>query len=150
MFKHDYEKSRQKEQEFENYIKSRYKLQTENSSLLGDYPNWDVSTTANTKHNNKVTTFEVKYNADYGNNKVVIENCKIVDEIRIPCGLSLTSADWYVLSFENDSNWYIIPTLKLKELVDDVKSEKFIVYDQNNYQLHIFDKPWLLSFCKII
>ena len=150
MYKADYERSLEQEKRFEAYIKSKYKLLTESSQSKGYFPDWDISTTGTGKHAGKVTTFEVKLNDNYKQNTIVIETCKIVDEVKHPSGLSLTNSDYYVLCFPNDDNWYIINTNLLKQLVDDLQSKKYIIYDKNNYQLHIFDKPWLLNHCKAI
>lgn len=145
-FKSDYEKSREREIALEKHLQDTYKVLTENSSEKGDFPNWDISSTGTGKNANKITTFEVKY---VGTENVVIENGRIIDSVLHPTGLSLTDANYYVICFNGDSSFYLIPVTKLKELVADTKNKKTI-YDRNNFKLHIFEKEFILQFCKII
>lgn len=149
-FKSDLEISQQKELEFEQYIKTKYSALTENSQHRDYFPDWDVKITATTK-NNKVTTFEVKYNKAYEQNTVVVEECKIVNETRIPTGISLSNADYYVFTIQYDNNWYIIKREKLFDLIKNTKHpNRYMIRDKNDWIIQVFDKPWFLSKCKII
>jgi hypothetical protein len=77
-YQKDYELSRKEELRFEKYMQEKYKLSTENTDPSVYFPYWDIRVTAHTK-NDKVTTFEVKYNNDYKEPKVVIELCQFVN-----------------------------------------------------------------------
>lgn len=152
-YKNDYKKSRKAEIEFEHHLQHYYNIKTENSANKGYFPDWDISSTAETGH---ITKYEVKYNSnyfdvDFPKGTVVIEAARIVDKMTIPCGLTLTKADYYVFQFQNDSNFYLIKVDTLKQLVANSKlKEKKIIYDKNNYQLHIFNKAFILQYCIII
>lgn len=141
-YKKDYEKSRQREKAFAALLITRNNL-AEDSSNKGYWPNWDISCTSST---GTISTFEVKYNSTYRKDNVIIETCRIIDKKIHPSGLSSTQADYYVLTFENDDAFYIIPTAKLKELVESNKGLKERSYDKAGYQLTVFQKKWLLSF----
>jgi hypothetical protein len=145
-YQQDYEKSRAKEFQVENLLQTKYNLLTETTDDKVYHPWWDISSTSTT-HNNRIIKWEVKYNSNYQVDSVVIEACKIVDECKIPSGLSITEADYYILCFEDDSNFYAIKVEKLKELVANFKHiKKHVGYDKNNYQLQIFPKAYLLQF----
>jgi hypothetical protein len=146
-FATDLEISHKKELEFEEYIKTKYGVLTENSQDKGNFPDWDIRITATTK-NNKVTTFEVKYNKDYAQNTIVVEECRIINQERIPTGISLSNADYYVFSIENNPNWYIITKEKLFKLIKETKfPNRYMIRDKNDWIIQIFDKPYFLTQC---
>ncbi len=146
-FEKDYEQSRKQEIRLEEYL-NHLDQYTENSSKKGYFPDWDISSTSTTT--GSIATYELKYNNDYATNNVVIENCRIIDQQKHPSGLTSTKADYYVLAFENDSNFYLIPTQKLKDLVNSNKTPKRILTDKNGYQLYIFSKDYLLPLCNVL
>jgi hypothetical protein len=148
-FKTDLEISQIKELEFEQYIKTKYQVLTENSQDKGWFPDWDIRITAQTK-NNLISTFEVKYNKAYEQNTIVVEECKIVNEEKIPSGISLSTADYYVFTIENDNNWYIIKKEKLFSLIRMKTTKRYIIVDKNGFMIQVFDKPWFLTQCKTI
>jgi hypothetical protein len=152
-FKSDYEKSLQKEIQFEKYLNNKYQVLTENSQDKGEFPDWDIKVTALTK-NNLVTTFEVKYNEDYnkkGFNTIVIEEYRIVNQMKKPSGITKSKADYYVFAIENDENWYIIKREKLFELINKTTyPNRYFIRDKNDFIIQIFDKPFFLSKCTII
>lgn len=146
----DLEQGKKIEQKVEAFLNEKYPfILTENSSNKGLFPYWDISTTSTT--NNKITKLEVKYLRNNSNNNVVIENGRIVDEAYLPTALGVSESDYYIMVFENDVNYYSIPTQKLKELcADDTQTNKWIMFDTNGYQLTIFTKEFLLQFAKIL
>ena len=149
-FKSDLEISQQKEREFELYMKTKYSALTENSQNKDYFPDWDVKITATTK-NNLISTFEVKYNKAYKQNTIVVEECRIINGERIPSGISLSNADYYIFTIENNPNWYMIKKEKLFKLIEETKSpNRYMIRDKNDFIIQIFDKPWFLSKCKII
>lgn len=151
MYINDYQKSRTKELAFEKHLQVKYSCLTETTDPNSSHSDWDVSTTASTRHNSKITTFEVKLNSNYKTNEVCIETCRFVDGKRYDAGLSASKADYYTLCFEGDENYYIIKTDKLRELTSNHKNKyKRITYDQAGYQLNWFHKPYLLAFTKAI
>lgn len=149
MYKQDYEKSRQKEFKFQKRLENKYKLLTEVTDENEYFPYWDISSTATTK-NNRVITFEVKYNSKYKEEKVFIELCRFEGETKIECGLSKTIADYYILTFQDDENFYCIKTDELRKLCKEYSPYKELIYDKNNFQLAMFDKKWLLAKTKIV
>lgn len=154
MYKTDYEKSRQREIEFESFIKTKYKgLLTENSESKGLFSSWDISTTA-TNHDNKITTFEVKYNSIYpkgtfgSHNTLCIEDGKIIDGYEHPSGINISQSNYYCLTFESEPNtFFIIPTHKLKELIEDSSIPKKTVYS-NGYRIQVLPKDLILAHSK--
>jgi hypothetical protein len=149
-FQTDLEKSIEKEIAFETYMKTKYGVQTENSRDKGNFPDWDLRITATTK-NNLVSTYEVKYNKDYAQNTIVVEECRIINEERIPTGISLSKADYYVFAVENDINWYIIKKEKLFNLIRNTKSpNRYMIRDKGDWIIQVFDKPFFLTQCTII
>lgn len=159
MFNSDLKKSQEVERQFEEYIQSKYGSITENSQNKGNFNDWDVRSTATSITNSgKVATFEVKWNDDYSNHHAnkfksgsfVCETGKIIDEVVHPSGLSLTNSDYYTIKFENDSNFYLIPTKKLKELTQSPKGQKYSVITKTNYIIQVMDKNWFIKHCQIV
>jgi len=159
MFNADLKKSQEVERQFEQHIQSKYKCLTENSQHLGEFPYWDVRSTATSITNSgKVATYEVKWNDDYTTHPAnkwksgsfVVETGKIIDQVVHPSGISATNSDYYVIKFENDSNFYLIPTQKLQELTQSTKGQKYLVHTKTNYIIQVMDKDWFTSHCKVI
>lgn len=145
-FSKDLEIARIKEQQFEQYIKNKYGVLTENSQDKEWFPDWDVKITGKT-----ISTFEVKYNKCYEQNTVVIEIGRIVNGERTDTGLFLSKADYYIFTFECIDSWYMISSDKLKRLINETRSpERYLIRDKNNFLIQIFDKPFFLSHCRII
>ena len=145
-FKKDLEKSAQAEREFEDLLHNvTPNLLSENSSLRGNFPKFDISTTSTTT--GAITKYEVKHNDCYLSGNVVIENCRIIEHVKHPSGLALSESDYYVFKFECDTNFYLIPTLKLKKLVEDKDPKKSFVVDKNGFMLYIFPKEYFTSHC---
>lgn len=148
-YKKDYERSKKAEDTFEALLASKYNLLTSNTANKGYFPFFDVESTSTTT--GAVCKYEVKLNACYLDKEdVVIENCRLVDEKIHPSGLSLTEADYYIFKFECDTNFYMIPVLKLKELVATPNPNKRFIVDKKGFQLHIFTKDYLLPLCTIL
>ena len=154
-YKKDYEISRQVEIEFEQFIKEKYNLTTENSQEKGEFADWDISTTASTKNNNRVTTFEVKYNRNYTTGNAIIELHKGIVangciSHTLPSGLSSTKADYYIFKFQNEEKYYLIQTEKLRALLTPNNPEITFIYDSNNYYIAIISKNILQENCKCV
>ncbi len=142
-FKSDYEISRQQELRFETFLQNQDLLtETTNPNLY--FPYWDIRTTGCTcTDKTKITKFEVKFLRQ--NTTIYIEDGQLVDNKLIPCGLSITKADFYVFTFQDDERFFTIPVKKLKNLVE---TNTNIYYDKNNYKLSVFTAEYLLPFCK--
>ena len=149
MYNTDYTKSRKEEIRFENYLKTRKGVITENSSDKGCFNSWDISITSTTK-NDLVTTYEVKYNSNYSNNTIAFEIHHLINDVKVNSGLSATAADYYILTLENDPNFYMIETEKLRELCRTTHPQKFLHYDKNNYLLAVFNKDYIIKHFTVI
>lgn len=159
MFNADLKKSQQVERDFEQYIQSKYSSLTENSQNKGNFTDWDVRSTATSITNSgKVATYEVKWNDDYTTHPAnkfksgsfVVETAKIIDEVVHPAGISATNSDYYVIKFQNDDNFYIIPTKKLQQLTQSFKGQKYSVITKTNYIIQVMDKNWFIKHCQIV
>lgn len=152
MWKNDYQISQRIEAAFEQRLQ-QYGFLTENTSHLGVFPAYDISATA-VCYNNNVSTYEVKYNANYLNgtfgagNTIVIEDGRIIDGKFHPSGLISTEADYYVLCFEGDeSNFHLIQVNTLKELISKPSNFLETLYDKQNYRIRILRKDVILKYC---
>lgn len=149
-YKSDFELSRTKEIEFGNYLRCEYKALVEVAPDTDVFQDWDVSTTATTK---QVITYEVKYSSgksrkgDDTSSRVYVELHHKINGKELPSGLSATKADYYTFCFADNDCWYIIPVLKLKELVSSPEHYLFQYYDYSNYLLTVFSKQYLLKYC---
>ena len=145
-YRKDYEKSIRAEREFEDLLHQAIPdLKSENTQNKGYYPNFDVSTTSTTT--GQVTRYEIKHNDCYLSGNVVIENCRIIDHVKHPSGLALSQSDYYVFKFECDTNFYLIPTNRLRELVESKDPKKYFVIDKNGFMLYIYPKDYFTSQC---
>lgn len=145
MYKKDYEESRIKELKFESFLKDEMGFKTETTDPAKYFPYWDISSTGCTCENkSKVTRYEVKYLRQ--NKTIYIENGQMVNGKLIPCGLSITKANFYVFTFKDDEYFYLISVKKLKELVNQNTN---IYFDKNSYQLSVFPAEEIINYCKV-
>ena len=135
----------------ENHLKKKQEVLTENTSGDETFQAWDISITAITK--NRISTYTVKHNSTYNNNKVCIEFRKMVDGQLVPSGLGAATSEFVILTFNDDRNLYLIKRSKLIEYamaIRDKPVDKYVCFDKNNCQLALFDRPALLRKCIII
>lgn len=136
------------EERFEVFLQQKGIL-TENSQGKGSYPDWDVSTTGTT---GQVVTYEVKFDrlANQTGN-VAVEMDKVVDGHRLPAALSTSKSNWYVYTFTDDPKFYLIPTKKLRRLVD-TGQYKFSARGGNGgyFINYLFDKEFFLNNCHTV
>jgi hypothetical protein len=145
-FYSDLQLSRTKEKELANYLVTEHKAKTE---LAPDtyFTDWDVSTTATT---NSVVTYEVKVlrgtsrNGHDTSRKIYVELNHIIDGKIKPAGLSSSKANYYAFCLLDDIYWYILPSAKLKQLVDEQEYE-YTYLDKNGYTLAVFDRSFLMQ-----
>jgi len=140
-FKQDLEFSQVIELEFEQYILNKYKCFTENAQDKGLFPDWDISITGNTTNTGRISTFEIKYNRNYSQQTIVIEEI----------AFNNSNADYYILRVEDDSNWYMIRKSKLNDLIyTKCDFRKTVCTYGENKIIFIFDKELFLNKCKIV
>ena len=136
----------------EQHLQNKYGVLSENTSLDENYLDWDISITASTK-NDRVSTYSVKHNNTYQNDKVCIEYRKMVDDQFVLSGIGISNSDYLILTFNNDRRLYMIRRSKVLEYVFDIRNTyvpKYICMDRDRCQLAIFDRPSLLRMCTII
>ncbi len=145
-FKSDYQKSRKKELQFLQIIKDTNCCKIEDSSSFGYFPDWDLSITSNTT--NKVSTYEIKNQKCYVNDYVLFEFGKL-DGLKIEaCGLENSKADYYVLSFDCSSSFYVIKKSKLEKILEENKNKISFSILQGKYLVAGLHKSLVLPFCK--
>ena len=136
----------------ENHLKMKKGVLTENTSQDEGFNYWDISITATTK-NNRESTYTVKPNNTYKNDKVCIEFRKMVDGQFVPSGIGAATSEFVILTFYDDLNLYMIKRTKLIEYALAIRNkpvEKYTCMDKNKCQLALFDRPALLRKCTII
>jgi hypothetical protein len=136
----------------EQHLQKKNGVLTENTSENEDFLDYDISITSSTK-NDLVSTFTIKHNNTYKNDKVCIEFRKMVDDQFVPSGIGSSTSDYLILTFYDDRNFYMIRRSKILEYVFDIRNThvpKYISMDRVNCQLAIFDRPSLLRRCTII
>jgi hypothetical protein len=154
MFYKDLAISKEKEEIFGNFL-SKLNWPIEYAPLEVFYE-YDIITTATTM-NNKIIRFEIKYNKNYTNDVVVIEECQLINPINgeyeiKECGLTATKSDYYIIFFQGEKNPWKIKTEKLKELIKNSKRNKHIslFFDKNKYRCYTINKPYFKTIAKQI
>ena len=139
-FYKDLEVSKKIELEFEQYIKIKYNCLTENSQNKGEFPDWDISITATSK-NSLISTFEVKYNKDYIQETIVIEEIAYKN----------SNADYYIIKIENYINWYMVKKDTLTKLMYGKCWYRDTIITKDEQKLiKIFKRKEFLRNCKIV
>lgn len=141
-FNDDLERGRTAEHKFQQLLQRDYpRIKIENSESKGEFSDWDVSTTAFTQ-SSTIRTFEVKHNRKYDSGNVCIETGKVVDGYLRESGLSATKAGYYVFNFDDEPDFYVIPTDQLKQYIQDqnIKPKYY-----NDYQLIFFPRTYLIE-----
>ncbi len=136
----------------EEHLKSKEGVLTENTARDQSFKEWDIRITGITKYN-RVSTYSVKSNNTYNNNKVCIEFRKRVNGEFVPSGLGAATSEFVILTFHDDQNLYMIKREKLLAYVYAINGmpvDRYLCFDKNNCQLALFDRPALLRKCRII
>ena len=136
----------------ENHLRENYTVLTENTSDNEQFVDWDISVTGTTK-NNRVTTYTVKPNNTYNNNKVCLEFGKPVEGQYVPSGIGSATSDFVILTFYDDRRLYMIERERLLEYtyaLNNFPVPKYVAMDKNKCQLVLFDRPLLLQRCRVI
>ena len=136
----------------EDYLKSKPGVLTENSAKDPSFEDHDISLTGITK-NNRISTYSVKTNNSYNNDKICIEIRKMVNGEFVPSGLGAAKSEFVILTFYDDRNLYLIKREKLISYAYATKYmpvDKYFAFDKNQCQLALFDRPALLRKCRII
>lgn len=139
-------------QRVEDYLKSKEGVLTENTAHDPSFEDWDISLTGITK-NNRVSTYTVKPNNTYNNDKVCIEFRKRVDGEFVASGLGAATSEYVILTFYDDRKLYMIKRERLISYAyatTHMPVDKYVAYDKNQCQLALFDRPALLRMCRII
>lgn len=102
------------------------------------------------------STYTVKWNNTYNNDKVVVETQKFNAESRRydPSGLSVVNSDYTVLVFDNTPKMYIIETSKLlRYAATNLYTNEVGMYntsDRNGCRISLLDRTELIKQCKKI
>jgi hypothetical protein len=145
----DLTRSQQLEKEFESLLQS-IGCKTIPTRQFENYPWFDLMVTRpDTK---TTTTFECKVDlqtAKTGN--IAVELHKEVNGVKLNSGLSATEAEWYCYQLPPDTNYYLIKTIILNEMVSQGKHLRTVNGgDDGRYVLALFDKNVFVSNCSIL
>ena len=127
----------------ESHLRKKYGVTTENTSNDENFLDWDVRITGVTK-TGLVTTYTIKPNNTYNNDKVCLEIGKLGVTQSIPSGIRLSKSDYIILTYYDDRRFYMIERQKLLDyirLIKDPPVPFYISYDRHDYQLVLFDRP---------
>lgn len=140
-------------QRVNNHLKNKNGVITE--LYLNDDDLYDISLTATTK-NNAVSTYTIKHNNTYNNDKICIEiGTKINNQI-VPSGLSVVMSDYVIFTFNDDRSFYLIRRDKVLKWANSVKFcgiDKYTSWQNTKTgecMLTLFDRPGLLAKCQKI
>ena len=136
----------------EDYLKLKEGVLTQNTAKDPTFQEWDISLTGTSK-NNRVSTYTVKSNNTYNNDKVCVEFRKMVNGEFVPSGLGASASEFVILTFHDDRNLYMIKREKLLSYAYAIKGmpvDRYLCFDKNQCQLALFNRPALLRMCIII
>ena len=143
----------QKINQVERYLKAKQGVLIESTANDANLIDWDLRITGTTK-NNRISTYTVKHNNSYHNDKICLEYKKSINNELHPSGITAVNSEYMIFTFYDDPKIYMIKREKLIAYAESNSPKPPVDYykamDKQNYQLVLFDRPSLLRRCKVI